>query len=69
MCQAMTRQTRSRRRSFLFLLVSGSLLQPISCTLFDGGLLERTLTGALLDPFVIQSFELFFNLAQGGAAG
>lgn len=65
----MTHNTRSRSRSWIFLLVSGTLLQPISCTLFDGGLIERTLTGALLDPLVIQSFEFFFNLARGGAAG
>lgn len=41
------------------------LLQVGSCALFDGGFVERTLTGAIFNPLAATVLQQFFDLGAG----
>jgi len=57
----------SKRLKTLTLVVASlPLAQLAGCSLFDGGLLERTLTGAVVNPLVQEAFNTFFSLASPG---
>ena len=53
------------RRKLMLLAATLPMVQLAGCTLFDGGLLERTLTGAIFDPLAAQVFQAFYNLGAG----
>ena len=48
-------------------VVACPLFQLAGCALFGGGLVERTLSGAVINPLTQQVFNLFFSLANAGA--
>ncbi len=62
----MTRSMNKHIKNLCAAFASLGVLQLSGCSLFEGGLLERTLTGAAIDPLTQSVYDLFFSFATGG---